>query len=485
MLAVAVLTLFGARWAERVVAEDLGQDYVHGLRRRLIGAALAEDAGPSLGVTITRASNDLTAVRTWVARGLVALLTSLPFVVLVVVVLGLSDWRIGLAVGLPVVLFGLAVPPLARAALRRARTLRRHRGRMSGRIADAVRAREGIRAAGGVRRELNALDRDSRRVVGAAVGRSRVTGLVRAAALTAASLSTGTVVVLGSLAVVDAAAVASAMMLVGVLTTPLGDLGRVVEYRQNYRAARRIQAPLLARGEELLRAERELERDWARVPRDRSVTGRNGVWIEGLVVGGRPVPALLARAGERVVLDARDPARAAAVLDAVLAGRNDPAQPGAQALRMVVDGYDYTRAPARERRGLLGHASARVPLERGTIERAVTYRDPRATEDECRRALGRVGLGSVLEALPRGTQTRLRDGGRPLTGPQAARLKLGRALLGDPPVLVLDGLDAELDDEGVRLLRRELADYPGVVLVTSHDPGRIAPGHRSWTIDGP
>ena len=68
LLAGAVLSLGAARWAERVVAEDLGQDYVYEQRRRLIGSALAGAGNPSLGVTITRASNDLTAVRNWISQ---------------------------------------------------------------------------------------------------------------------------------------------------------------------------------------------------------------------------------------------------------------------------------------------------------------------------------------------------------------------------------------------------------------------------------
>jgi ABC-type multidrug transport system fused ATPase/permease subunit len=152
---------------------------------------------------------------------------------------------------------------------------------------------------------------------------------------------------------------------------------------------------------------------------------------------------------------------------------------------MAVDGYDYTRAPGRQRRKLLGHASVRVPLERGTVSRAITYRNPKATDEQTRAALARVGLDRVLEEFPRGEDTRLKNGGQPLTGSQVARLKLGRALLDNPPLLVLDGIDADLDGEGLRLLRAELEAYPGVVLFTSQNPGRIAPGHRVWTVDAP
>ncbi|GAA1667193.1 ABC-type multidrug/protein/lipid transport system, ATPase [Citricoccus zhacaiensis] len=487
VLAVTVLSIFGARWGERVVGEDLGQDYVYELRRKLIGTTLAGSGNPSLGVTITRASNDLTSVRNWVSQGMVPLLTSLPLIVVVLGVLAISNWQVGLAVGIPIVLLGLAVPPLAKATFTRARYLRRRRGRMSARIADTVRAGESIQAAGGINRELNALDRDSGKVVNAAVSRARITGLVRASAITAASLATAAVVVLGTLGMIDTAGVASAMTLVGVMSTPLGDLGRVVEYRQNYKAARRIQAPLLAQSEVLRKAEKDREENWKDVARERSEDGRNGLRIRRMVVQGQRVPLLQAGAGEVIQITSHDPGRIQPFLMNLLAGQNTAAEPGGQVpgLEMVVDGYDYTRAPGRQRRKLLGHASVRVPLERGTVSRAITYRNPQATDEQTREAFARVGLDRVLEAFPRGEDTRLKNGGQPLTGSQVARLKLGRALLGNPPLLVLDGIDADLDGEGLRLLRTELEAYPGVVLFTSQNPGRMAPGHRVWTVDAP
>ncbi|MGW9551036.1 ABC transporter transmembrane domain-containing protein [Citricoccus zhacaiensis] len=487
VLAVTVLSIFGARWGERVVGEDLGQDYVYELRRKLIGTTLAGSGNPSLGVTITRASNDLTSVRNWVSQGMVPLLTSLPLIAVVLGVLAISNWQVGLAVGIPIVLLGVAVPPLAKATFTRARYLRRRRGRMSARIADTVRAGESIQAAGGINRELNALDRDSGKVVNAAVSRARITGLVRASAITAASLATAAVVVLGTLGMIDTAGVASAMTLVGVMSTPLGDLGRVVEYRQNYKAARRIQAPLLAQSEVLRKAEKDREENWKDVARERSEDGRNGLRIRRMVVQGQRVPLLQAGAGEVIQITSHDPGRIQPFLMNLLAGQNTAAEPGGQVpgLEMVVDGYDYTRAPGRQRRKLLGHASVRVPLERGAVSRAITYRNPQATDEQTREAFARVGLDRVLEAFPRGEDTRLKNGGQPLTGSQVARLKLGRALLGNPPLLVLDGIDADLDGEGLRLLRTELEAYPGVVLFTSQNPGRMAPGHRVWTVDAP
>ena len=59
----------------------------------------------------------------------------------------------------------------------------------------------------------------------------------------------------------------------------------------------------------------------------------------------------------------------------------------------------------------------------------------------------------------------------------AQRLALCRTLLHDPELLVLDEPYASLDEEGVRLLERELFELAGrrTLVVATHDPARLAP----------
>jgi len=57
------------------------------------------------------------------------------------------------------------------------------------------------------------------------------------------------------------------------------------------------------------------------------------------------------------------------------------------------------------------------------------------------------------------------------------RLALCRALLHEPPLLVLDEPFTALDTEGAELLDRQLAELTGAatILLSTHDPGRVEP----------
>lgn len=504
-LAGAVLGIGVARWVERVVAEDLGQDYVYEQRRRLVAAALHNVGNRSLGVVVTRASNDLTAVRNWIAQGIVPMLTALPLIAVILAGLAITNWPVAITVAIPLAVTGFMMPFLARRARERARTVRRYRGRMSARIADTVQAGESVQVAGAVRRELNALDRDSSKVVGAAVHRARITGFIRALTVTAASLCTAGVVYLAVLGIIDVAGVASIMTLLGVMATPMSDLGRVVEYRQNFRAARRIIAPILNSAKDIRRAVRAQERSWKSAQADAAENEvessennggtplpqrdyQSGVVIENLTVDRTQLPDLHAQAGERILVDSIDAEKIHTVLKTILIQGANPLESDDDDQNrpvILIDGIEYDAAPPAVRRDLVGAASIHVPLQRGSVQRLVSYRSPKASVDEVKGMLHQVGLSPLVYVEHKGLKTMLKNDGEPWARSDVARLKIARAMLGTPPLLVLENVDAALDEDGLAMLRRQLRDYPGVVLFSSFAPHQIFENteFRRWSLD--
>ena len=63
------------------------------------------------------------------------------------------------------------------------------------------------------------------------------------------------------------------------------------------------------------------------------------------------------------------------------------------------------------------------------------------------------------------------------------RLALARALLGDPRLLLLDEADANLDAPTRTLLAKIISEYPGTVLMVTHDPQLIESADETWMVD--
>ncbi len=472
-LGAGALLLGVMRLLERVLAERLSQDYVHQIRKGLVASSLVQ-RGPSVGITVARTTNDLTAVRNWIALGITPLAVGVPVLAGSLVALATLHPLLAWAVGVPMLLLSVTLLLLSRLGFSRARTVRRRRGALAAHLSDMVMAAESIRSAGGLHRELKHIDKVGGAVISAAVARAQVSGYIRGAAASAASLAVVAVAAVGSWYDLGGATIATALTVVGVLAGPVGDLGRVVEYRQSYRAAARIIGPALTPGLQTMEHDRRLAQQDA--PHVASPVRPGAVRVIGLVVGNHPVPDLTAQPGERVVLRSADPRRVQAVVRA-LAGI-DTAFEGS----VWVAGHFLHDTPAARRRELVGVAARGQAIERGTVARAVRYRNPES-DDSISSVLDMVGLREAVDRLPEGERTKLRRGGEPLSLPERAQLLLARAVYAAPPLVVLDHIDAQLGVSGRAALRRCLTEQPGVVVATTDDPDAFLDDHRVWDLD--
>ena len=95
---------------------------------------------------------------------------------------------------------------------------------------------------------------------------------------------------------------------------------------------------------------------------------------------------------------------------------------------------------------------------------------PDASEAELELAVSRAGLADFVESLPDGLDTRVGERGAQLSGGQRQRVAIGRALLKDAPVLVLDEATSHLDGYNERLVRDALDELMAdrTTLVIAH-----------------
>lgn len=135
----------------------------------------------------------------------------------------------------------------------------------------------------------------------------------------------------------------------------------------------------------------------------------------------------------------------------VLFGLREPQSGG-----VLLDGVDTRELSLRELRGHLALVRG-VELFSGTVFDNVALWRPRVSASDVHAALEAVGLSEAVSRLPHGVKTALQPGGAPLSGWQAQRLMLARALAGRPRLLLVDGLLDGLDAASLEDFEQRLA----------------------------
>ena len=93
---------------------------------------------------------------------------------------------------------------------------------------------------------------------------------------------------------------------------------------------------------------------------------------------------------------------------------------------------------------------------------------PQASDDELVEVLQSVELDSLLTQLPQGLDTVIGQFGRALSGGEAKRLGLARALLSEADILVLDEPTEHLDHDLARRLERRILEMERILIVITH-----------------
>ncbi|MBL1267665.1 MAG: ABC transporter ATP-binding protein [Halomonas sp.] len=124
--------------------------------------------------------------------------------------------------------------------------------------------------------------------------------------------------------------------------------------------------------------------------------------------------------------------------------------------RVLIDGQPITDVSMNSLRQSIGLVSQDVYLFEGSIRDNIAYGKPDADEAEIIGAAKTAEAWSFIETLPQGLDTPVGERGVRLSGGQRQRLSLARALLKDPPILVLDEATSAVDNETEAAIQRSL-----------------------------
>ena len=151
-----------------------------------------------------------------------------------------------------------------------------------------------------------------------------------------------------------------------------------------------------------------------------------------------------------------------------------------QSGRVTIGGIDLRDYSLSALRGQIGLVAQHVMLFNATVAQNIAYGRPDATDDAIRRAARAARADDFVVGLPQGYDTVVGDQGSKLSGGQKQRIALARALLKDPPILILDEATAMFDPEGEAEFIAECHEVLSLrtVLLITHRPASLALADR-------
>ncbi len=126
---------------------------------------------------------------------------------------------------------------------------------------------------------------------------------------------------------------------------------------------------------------------------------------------------------------------------------------------VLVDGLDVRFVNLRSLRRIIGVVTQQSTLFDDTIYNNIAYGCRGAKAEQVEEASKRAEAHEFIIKMPRGYQTRLSESGIKLSGGQAQRLALARAILRDPTILILDEFTSQSDTASEEKINRAMKEF--------------------------
>ncbi|MDD5255308.1 MAG: ABC transporter ATP-binding protein [Candidatus Omnitrophica bacterium] len=153
--------------------------------------------------------------------------------------------------------------------------------------------------------------------------------------------------------------------------------------------------------------------------------------------------------------------------------------------RVLFDGKDIKQATLKSLREQIGIVTQETILFNDTIRANIAYGNPGAATKDIEAAAARAHAHEFISLLPQGYDTVIGDRGAKLSGGERQRIAIARALLKNPPVLILDEATSQLDAAAERIVQEALDHLISgrTVFVIAHRLSTVRNAHRIVALD--
>jgi len=152
---------------------------------------------------------------------------------------------------------------------------------------------------------------------------------------------------------------------------------------------------------------------------------------------------------------------------------------------ITVDGHDIRDLRLVDLRRSIGFVSQDVFLFHGTVRENVAYGTFSASLDEIIAAATVAEAHEFIMELPHQYDTIVGERGQKLSGGQRQRLSIARAVLKNPPVLILDEATSSVDNETEAAIQRsmERISVGRTVIIIAHRLSTVRNAHQIYVLD--